>query len=83
VAVALPRLVHETGARLGDLLGRPGLGVVVHHDDLVDDTRREEAVDDLPDGIALRERHEHDRYVLAVPHRGADPRRIHSAAGRA
>ena len=42
-AVALPRLEHLAGPGGRDLLGRPVRGVVVDHQDVVDDGQRLEA----------------------------------------
>ncbi len=73
VSVALLGLEDLAGRGLRDLLARPRLGVVVDDDDLIDDSGREEALDDRADRIPLRIGHQHHRNALLSPHPGSEP----------
>ena len=85
VAVALLGLVDDPRASvLATSSLCPCLGVVVDHEDLVDDAGGEEAVDDLADRALLRVGHQSDGDFLATPHRRArlpaGPSRVVSVA---
>src|SRR5690606_36092380 len=73
--VAVPQLglVDHAGLGLVDLLDRAVLGVVVDHQDLVDEPSVVEALDHRADRVLLGVGHQHDRDAALTPHLSSPP----------